>query len=62
MKKNTVSKINPIHLTVQGVFEVDKESGLTLIEIAEDVQIEDIIGSTGCEFNIAEDLKPMRQA
>lgn len=41
---------------------MDKESGLTLIEIAEDVQIEDVIASTGCEFNVAEDLKPMRQS
>lgn len=41
---------------------MDKEAGLTLIEIAEDVQIEDVIASTGCEFNVAEDLKPMRQS
>lgn len=49
-------------LLLQGVFDVDKEAGLTLIEIAEDVQIEDIIASTGCEFSVADDLKPMRQA
>lgn len=47
--------------SLQGVFDVDKESGLTLIEIAEDAQIEDILASTGCEFNISEDLKPMQQ-
>lgn len=41
---------------------MDKEAGLTLIEIAEDVQIEDVIASTGCEFNVAENLKPMRQS
>lgn len=46
----------------QGVFDVDKEAGLTLIEIADDVQIEDIIASTGCEFAVSEDLKPMRQS
>lgn len=40
---------------------MDKEAGLTLIEVAEDVQIEDIISSTGCEFNVSPDLKPMRQ-
>ncbi|XP_031631148.1 succinyl-CoA:3-ketoacid coenzyme A transferase 1, mitochondrial [Contarinia nasturtii] len=56
--KNCVNMI----ITEKGVFEVDKESGLTLIEIAEDVQIEDIIASTGCEFSISEDLKPMRQS
>lgn len=46
----------------QGVFEVDPQVGLTLIEIAEDVQIEDIISSTGCEFNVSDDLKPMQQS
>lgn len=46
---------------MQCVFNVDKEKGLTLIEIAEDAQIEDILTSTGCEFNIIEDVKPMQQ-
>lgn len=40
---------------------MDKKDGLTLIEIADDVQIEDIIACTECEFNVAEDLKPMKQ-
>lgn len=44
------------------MFDVDKEAGLTLIEIGEDVQIEDIIASTGCEFAVSEELKPMRQS
>ncbi|XP_055324160.1 succinyl-CoA:3-ketoacid coenzyme A transferase 1, mitochondrial isoform X1 [Sitodiplosis mosellana] len=56
--KNCVDMI----ITEKGVFEVDKEAGLTLIEIAEDFQIEDIIASTGCEFAVSEDLKPMRQS
>lgn len=43
------------------MFNVDKHAGLTLIEIAEDVNIEDIIASTECEFSIAENLKPMKQ-
>lgn len=43
------------------MFNVDKKNGLTLIEIAEDVQIEDIVACTECEFNVAKDLKPMKQ-
>lgn len=43
------------------MFNVDKKAGLTLIEIAEDVLIEDIIACTECEFSVAEDLKPMKQ-
>lgn len=49
------------NVKLKAVFDVDKESGLTLIEIAEDTKIEDVIASTGCEFNISPDLKPMRQ-
>ena len=45
----------------QGVFEVSKESGLTLIEIAEGVTVQDVIDSTGCSFNVSGDLKPMGQ-
>lgn len=44
-------------IQLQAVFNVDKEDGLTLIEIAEDVSIEDIITSTGCEFEVSPDLK-----
>lgn len=43
----------------QCVFEVDKEKGLTLIEMAEGVTIEDIVVSTGCEFAVAPKLKKM---
>ncbi|CAH0555161.1 unnamed protein product [Brassicogethes aeneus] len=48
-------------ITEKSVFNVDPEKGLTLIEIANDVNVEDIIISTGCEFHVAEDLKPMKQ-
>nr|CAI5850218.1 unnamed protein product [Callosobruchus analis] len=63
-------------ITEKGVFEVDKENevygvylldgtflllGLTLIELAEGVGIEDVLTSTGCNFQVAEDLKPMGQ-
>lgn len=45
----------------QAVFTVNKEEGLTLIEIAEDVTIEDILTSTGCEFQVSPDLKKLEQ-
>ncbi|XP_019881862.2 succinyl-CoA:3-ketoacid coenzyme A transferase 1, mitochondrial [Aethina tumida] len=48
-------------ITEKGVFEVDPEAGLTLVEIAEGVNVEDILMSTGCEFQVADDLKPMGQ-
>lgn len=46
---------------MQAVFNVDKEAGLTLIEIAEDVPIEEILTSTGCEFQVSPDLKKIEQ-
>lgn len=48
-------------ITEKAVFTVDKEEGLTLIELAEGVGVEDILASTGCNFRVAEDLKPMGQ-
>ncbi|CAG9785019.1 unnamed protein product [Diatraea saccharalis] len=53
--KNCVDMI----ITEKCVFEVDKESGLTLTELAEGVTVEDVIVSTGCEFNVATKLKKM---
>lgn len=43
------------------MFSVDKEGGLTLIELAEGLEVPDIMASTGCDFAVAEDLKPMQQ-
>lgn len=48
-------------ITEKGVFEVDHEKGLTLIEKADDVSMEEIVQATGCVFRVAEDLKPMQQ-
>jgi 3-oxoacid CoA-transferase len=56
--KNCVDLI----ITERAVFTVDHEKGLTLIEKAEDVTMEELVQSTGCIFRIAEDLKPMQQA
>jgi len=35
--------------------------GLKLIEIAANVDISEIVSSTGCEFSVADDLKQMEQ-
>jgi 3-oxoacid CoA-transferase len=44
------------------VFQVDKEAGeLELTEIADGVTVQEIISATGCNFRVAEDLKPMAQ-
>lgn len=56
----TPSPLNKF-FSIQAVFEVDKENGLTLMEIGEDVAIEEIITSTGCEFEVSPDLKKMGQ-
>lgn len=55
--KNCVDMI----ITEKCVFEVDKEKGLTLIEVAEGVKVEEILQSTGASFSVAEVLKPMAQ-
>lgn len=43
----------------QCVFEVDREKGLTLTELADGVSVEDILVSTGSEFNVAPKIKKM---
>ncbi|VVC39292.1 Coenzyme A transferase active site,3-oxoacid CoA-transferase, subunit B,3-oxoacid CoA-transferase, subunit [Cinara cedri] len=48
-------------ITEKCVFDVDPENGLTLIEIAEGVELIDLVQSTGCEFVKADDLKIMGQ-
>lgn len=55
--KNVVNMI----ITEKGVFNIDKDKGLTLIEIGDGVTVEDIIKTTGAEFKVAPDLKPMQQ-
>ncbi|KAL2717203.1 hypothetical protein V1478_012903 [Vespula squamosa] len=48
-------------ITDLAVFEVIERESLKLIEIAANVDISDIVSSTGCEFSIADDLKEMQQ-
>ena len=38
--------------SMQGVFDVDAEKGLTLIELAEGVSLEDVRAATGCQFEV----------
>ncbi|GBM97017.1 Succinyl-CoA:3-ketoacid coenzyme A transferase 1, mitochondrial [Araneus ventricosus] len=49
-------------ITEKGVFDVDFEKGLTLVEKAEDVTLEDIVNTTECQFEVSPDLKPMGQS
>lgn len=48
-------------ITDLAVFEVVKGEGLKLTEIAAGVDITEIVSSTGCEFQVADDLKEMAQ-
>ncbi|KAM3962256.1 LOW QUALITY PROTEIN: succinyl-CoA:3-ketoacid CoA transferase [Aphomia sociella] len=53
--KNCVDMI----ITEKCVFEVSKKKGLTLTELADGVTVEDVLVSTGCEFNVAPKIKTM---
>lgn len=55
--KNCVDMI----VTEKAVFDVDQERGLILTEIADGVSVEEVITSTGCNFEVSPDLKPMGQ-
>jgi 3-oxoacid CoA-transferase len=46
-------------LVPQGVFDVDFSKGLTLIEIADGVTVDEIKSKTEAPFKVADDLKPM---
>lgn len=46
-------------ITELGVFNVDFTDGLTLIEIADGVTVEEIQAKTEAPFKVADDLKPM---
>ena len=47
---------------LQGVFEIDRRKGMTMIEIGEGYTVEFVKNHTGCVLNISPDLKPMQQA
>ncbi|KAF2356396.1 3-oxoacid CoA-transferase subunit B [Trinorchestia longiramus] len=48
-------------ITDMGVFTVDQDTGLQLVEVAEGVKVEDIVAATEPVFKVADDLKPMGQ-
>ena len=41
------------------VFDVDFADGLTLVEVAEGVSVEEVRGKTEAEFRVADGLRPM---
>jgi len=49
-------------ITELGVFNVDHEKGLTLVEIADGVALQDVVDATSCVFEVSPDLKPMQFA
>ena len=44
---------------MQAVFDVDFAHGLTLIEVADGVSVDEVKSKTGAPFKVADDLKPM---
>lgn len=46
-------------ITELGVFDVDFMEGLTLVEIAEGVTVEELKSKTEAPFKVADNLKPM---
>jgi 3-oxoacid CoA-transferase len=47
-------------ITDLGVFEISKDTGLVMTEIADGVSVEDVQKATGCEVKVSENLKPMQ--
>lgn len=41
------------------VFDVDSKKGLTLVEIADGVTVDEVKSKTEAEFEVSPDLKPM---
>ncbi|XP_006007174.1 3-oxoacid CoA transferase 1a isoform X2 [Latimeria chalumnae] len=48
-------------ITEKAVFDVDKEKGLTLIEVWEGLTVDDIKKCTGCDFSVSPNLMQMQQ-
>jgi len=53
--KNCVDMI----ITDKAVFDVDRNRGLTLKEIAEGLTVDDVKEATGCSFEVSDDLKTL---
>ena len=54
--KGVCSKV----ITDLGVFDFERENGMTLIEMFEGVTLDKIKSLTACEFNVANDLKTLK--
>ncbi|CAD6219306.1 GSCOCG00004905001-RA-CDS [Cotesia congregata] len=48
-------------ITELAVFEIVRGEGVTLIELAPNVDVTEVIEATGCEFSVSDDLKIMGQ-
>ena len=48
-------------ITELGVFDFNREGGITLVELAKGVTLDTIKVNTGCHFQVASDLKEMQQ-
>lgn len=57
----TGKKVVRMLVTDYGVFEFRRDTGMTLIEIAHDVTMDQMKESTGADFFIASDLKKMQE-
>jgi len=57
----TAKKCVDLLITELGVFDFNREDGVTLIEIAKGTTLSQIKENTGCSFVIASDLKEMQQ-
>ena len=53
--KACVSRI----ITELCVFDVDPNEGLTLVELAEGVSVDEVKSKTGTPFKVVDDIKPM---
>ncbi len=53
--KGVVSRL----ITDLGVFDFDKDKGITLIEVYKGVSVDQIRALTGCKFEVANDLKTL---
>lgn len=49
-------------ITDMGVFEITKEQGIVMTEIADGVTVDEVKAATGCELKISENLIPMQSS
>lgn len=57
----TGKEVIDLIVSEKAVFEVEKGVGLTLIEVAEGLTVDDVIASTGAKFTVSPNVKPMGQ-